>query len=282
MPFLPAYSFRFLFPKFLLLHSSLFVITLTFIDTHTHLFAEEFDADRTEMVQRAITAGVKKMFLPNIDRSSVAGMFALEKEFPENCFPMMGLHPCSVNERYEEEIRVVEEWFDKRKFSAVGEIGMDYHWDKTFIPQQKDAFTRQIDLAKKYNLPIVIHQRECFDDLFEIVQSKNDKSLKGIFHCFTGTFDQAKKIISLGGFKMGIGGAVTYKKSELPEVLKQIDIKHIVLETDSPYLTPAPHRGKRNESSYITFVAQKVAVVKGISVEEVANITTKNAEEIFG
>ena len=208
-------------------------------------------------------------------------MLALEKQFPENCFAMMGLHPGSVDEKYEERLRVVEEWFDKRKFSAVGEIGMDYHWDKTFIAQQKDAFSKQIDLAQKYNLPIVIHQRECFDDLFEMVHSKNSKLLKGIFHCFTGTLEQANKIISLGGFKMGIGGAVTYKKSELPEVLKQIDMKHIVLETDSPYLTPVPHRGKRNESSYITFVAQKVAEIKGTSIEEVAEITTKNAEEIF-
>lgn len=254
---------------------------MTLTDTHTHLFLEEFDSDRTETVQRAISAGVKKFFLPNIDSASIPALLALEKQFPENCFAMMGLHPCSVNEKYEEELKVVEEWFGRRKFSAVGEIGMDYHWDKTFISQQKDAFAKQIDLAKKYSLPIIIHQRECFDDLFEIVKSKNHKSLKGIFHCFTGTLEQANKIISLGGFKMGIGGAITYKKSELPEVLKKIEMKHIVLETDSPYLTPVPHRGKRNESSYITFVAQKVAEIKGISVEEVAEITTKNAEEIF-
>jgi TatD DNase family protein len=255
-------------------------VTLT--DTHTHLFAEEFDSDRKEVVQRAILAGVNKLFLPNIDSSSIAAMFALEKQFPENCFPMMGLHPCSVKENYLEELKIIEDWFLKRKFSAVGEIGMDYHWDKTFIPQQKDAFSKQIDLAKKYNLPIVIHQRECFDDVFEIVKSKNGNNLKGIFHCFTGTIEEANRIISLGGFKMGIGGAVTYKNSKLPEVLKQIDLKHIVLETDSPYLTPVPHRGKRNESSFIIFVAQKIAEVKGITVEEVAKITTKNAEDIFG
>ncbi len=251
------------------------------IDTHTHLFAEEFDTDRAEVVRRALSAGIQKLFLPNIDSSSIASMLKLEAEFPQHCFPMMGLHPCSVNEKYGEELSIVEHWLGKRAFSAIGEIGMDYHWDKTFIAQQKDAFSRQIDLAKKYSLPIVIHQRECFDDLFDIVQSKNDKSLKGIFHCFTGTFEQAEKIISLAGFKMGIGGAVTYKKSELPEVLKKIDMQHMVLETDSPYLTPAPHRGKRNESSYITFVAQKVAEVKGISVEEVDRITTQNADEIF-
>lgn len=250
-------------------------------DTHTHLFAEEFDSDRIETVQRAIAAGVKKMYLPNIDSSSIASMLKLEAEFPENCFAMMGLHPCSVNEKYEAELKIIEEWFEKRKFYAVGEIGMDYHWDKTFISQQKDAFARQIELAKKHRLPIVIHQRECFDDLFEIVRSKNDKLLKGIFHCFTGTLDQANKIISLGDFKIGIGGAITYKKSELPEVIKQIDMKYIVLETDSPYLTPAPYRGKRNESSCIVFVAQKIAEIKGISFEEVEFITTKNAEEIF-
>ena len=167
---------------------------LTLIDTHTHLFAEEFDSGRIEMVQRAIAAGVKKMLLPNIDCSSIASMLKLEEQFPENCFAMMGLHPCSVNEKYEEELSIVEHWLAKRKFIAVGEIGMDYHWDKTFIPQQKDAFSRQIDLAKKYNLPIVIHQRECFDDTFEIVQSKNDASLKGIFHCFTGARSEERRV----------------------------------------------------------------------------------------
>ena len=250
-------------------------------DTHTHLFAEEFDNDRAEMIQRAISAGVKKMFLPNIYAGSIASMFKLEEQFPQNCFAMVGLHPCSVNEQYGEELTIVEHWLGKRKFIAVGEIGLDYHWDKTFIPQQKDAFAKQIDLAKKYNLPIVIHQRDCFEDCFEIVKSKNDKMLKGIFHCFSGTLEEANKIISLGNFKLGIGGVITYKKSKLPEVLKQIDLKHIVLETDSPYLAPVPHRGKRNESSYLTIIANKIAEAKGITVEEVARITTQNAEEIF-
>lgn len=255
---------------------------MNLIDTHTHLFAEEFEADRSEVVHRAISEGVKKFFLPNIDRTSIDGMLALEKQFPENCFAMMGLHPCSVNEVYEAELGIVEEWLGRRKFSAVGEIGMDYHWDKTFVPQQKEAFSRQIGFAKKYKLPIVIHQRECFHDLFEIVKAQNQEALHGIFHCFTGTLEEANKIISLNSFKMGIGGALTYKNSKLPEVLKQIDLKHIVLETDSPYLPPVPYRGKRNESSYITFVAQKVAEIKGITAEEVAEVTTRNAEEIFG
>lgn len=254
---------------------------MALIDTHTHLFAEEFDADRSEVVQRAISAGVDKFFLPNIDSGSIAGMLALEKQFPDNCYAMMGLHPCSVNDQYEAELKIIEEWFYKRRFSAVGEIGMDYHWDKTHIPQQKEAFARQIDLARKYNVPIVIHQRECFEDLFEIVKSKNSEHLRGVFHCFTGTLEEANRIISLHGFKIGIGGAVTYKNSKLPDVLKEIDLKHIVLETDSPYLPPVPHRGKRNESSFITLVAQKVAESKGISVEVVAEITTRNAEEIF-
>lgn len=263
------------------LHKNFYFWLMALIDTHTHLFAEEFDADRIEVVQRAISIGINKFFLPNIDSTSIAGMLALEKQFPDNCFPMMGLHPCSVNDKYEEELKIVEEWFAKRKFSAVGEIGMDYHWDKTFIQEQKDAFARQIDLAKKHHVPIVIHQRECFEDLFDIVKKHNVEGLTGIFHCFTGTLEEANKIISLGGFSMGIGGAVTYKNSKLPEVLKHIDIKHIVLETDSPYLPPVPHRGERNESSFITLVAQKVAEIKGISVEEVAEITTRNAEEIF-
>lgn len=251
------------------------------IDTHTHLFSEEFNTDRTEAVQRALSAGVKKFFLPNIDSTSVPAMLALEKKFGENCFAMMGLHPCSVNETYEKELAIVEDWLSKRKFSALGEIGMDYHWDRTFIPQQKNAFAKQIDLAKKYNLPIVIHQRECFDEIFEIVQSKNNKNLQGIFHCFTGNSEQAEKIISLGGFKMGIGGVVTYKNSGVGEVLKHVDLKHIVLETDSPYLPPVPHRGKRNESAYIIFIAQKIADIKGVPVETIADITTRNAEEIF-
>jgi TatD DNase family protein len=254
---------------------------MVLIDTHTHLFAEEFDSDRSEAVERALSSGVKKIFLPNIDSSSIASMLELEKQFPDNCFAMMGLHPCSVNEKYEGELKIIEDWFTKRKFIAVGEIGMDYNWDKTFMQQQKDAFERQINLAKKYNLTIVIHQRECFEDLFEIVKRNNNENLKGVFHCFTGSIEEANKIISLGGFKMGIGGAVTYKNSKLPDVLKQIDLKHIVLETDSPYLPPVPHRGKRNESAFITLVAQKMAEIKGITIEEIAEITTINAEEIF-
>jgi TatD DNase family protein len=255
---------------------------MVLIDTHTHLFSTEFDKDRAEAIQRAVSEGVRKLFLPNIDSSSVTGMLELEREFPDNCFAMMGLHPCSVGKEYGMELKRVEEWLMKRPFRAVGEIGMDYHWDKTFIIEQKAAFEKQIDLAKMHNLPIVIHQRDCFEEVLEIVQRKNDPGLKGVFHCFTGSVEQANSIISLGGFKMGIGGTLTYKNSSLPDVLKQINPEHIVLETDSPYLPPVPHRGKRNESSFIILVAQKLAGIMGITLEEVAEITTRNAEEIFG
>lgn len=251
-------------------------------DTHTHLFLKEFDSDRPEMIKRAIASGITRMYLPNIDSSSIIALLNLEKEFPENCFAMMGLHPCSVNEKYETELKIVEEWLHKRKFAAVGEIGMDYYWNKTFAEEQRNAFTIQIDLAKKFNLPVVIHQRECFSETFEIVKSKHNGLLRGIFHCFTGTIEQANQIISLGRFKIGIGGAITYKKSTLVDVLRQIDLKHIVLETDSPYLTPVPHRGKRNESAYLLLIANKIAEIKEITLDEVAEITTKNALEIFG
>lgn len=252
------------------------------IDTHTHLFAEEFDLDRDAIIERALSAGINKLLLPNINSASIHPMLELEKRYKGQCFAMMGLHPCYITENYLTDLEIIEGWLSKRKFIAVGEIGMDYHWDKTFILQQKDAFSKQIDLAKKYSLPIVIHQRECFDDLFEIVLSKNDNTLKGVFHCFTGTNAQAQKIISLGGFKMGIGGGVTYKNAGIADVLKDIDLKHIVLETDSPYLTPVPYRGKRNESAYIKIVAQKVSEIKNISIDEVARVTTQNSEEIFG
>lgn len=251
-------------------------------DTHTHLFLSEFSSDRTQVIARAVQAGVTKLFLPNIDSASVPALLETEKLFPGNCFPMMGLHPCSVRENYEEEMQKTEEWLAARKFYAVGETGMDFHWDKSFILQQKNAFARQIDLAKQYNLPVVIHQRECFEEVWETIKSKNSSGLKGIFHCFTGSIEQAEKIISLGGFKMGIGGVVTYKNSGLAKALRKINLQHIVLETDSPYLAPVPFRGKRNESMHLRIIAEKVADIKGISVEEVAEITTKNAEEMFG
>ena len=251
-----------------------------FIDTHTHLYAEEFNADRTHIIKKAITSGVKKMYLPNIDSTSIDGMLQLEKEFPENCFAMMGLHPCSVNENVESELKLVEEWLGKRKFCAVGEIGIDLYWDKTFFEQQKMAFKKQIDWALKYELPIVIHCRDAFDEIFDVLVSYNNLP-KGIFHCFSGNLEQANKIISLNKFKLGIGGVVTFKNSGLDKVVEQIDMSHLVLETDSPYLAPAPFRGKRNESGYLVMIAEKVAALKNLSIAEVAEVTSNNADKIF-
>lgn len=254
---------------------------MIFTDTHTHLYASEFNTDRTQVVERAIAAGVKKLFLPNIDSSSVEALLSLCHSFPENCFPMMGLHPTSVKENYEEELQTVKDWLGKRKFFGVGEIGIDLYWDKTFFPQQQLAFDTQIKWAKELSLPIVIHSRNSFNEIVEILEKNKDESLRGIFHCFSGSREQAEKAISLG-FKLGIGGVLTYKNSGLDKAIADIDLKHLVLETDSPWLTPAPHRGKRNESLYITLVAQKLAEIKNISMEEVAEITTKNAMEVFG
>lgn len=251
-----------------------------FIDTHTHLYSEEFNADRANVIKKAISAGVTKLYLPNIDSTSIDGMLALEKEYPQNCFPMMGLHPCSVNENVEAELNLVGDWLAKRKFSAVGEIGIDLYWDKTFFEQQKMAFKKQIDWALQYDLPIVIHCRDAFDEIFEILTAY-PKLPKGIFHCFSGNLEQANKIIEHTQFKLGIGGVVTFKNSGLDKVVEEIDMKHLVLETDSPYLAPVPFRGKRNESGYLMMVAEKVAQIKNSSIAEVAEITTKNAEEIF-
>lgn len=251
-----------------------------FSDTHTHLYAEEFNSDRVHIIKKAISSGVKKLYLPNIDHASIDGMLQLEKEFPNNCFPMMGLHPCSVNDAVEKELKIVKEWLDKRKFCAIGEIGIDLYWDKSFISQQKMAFTKQIDWALQYDLPMVIHCRDAFDEIFEILGSYT-KLPKGIFHCFSGNLEQANKIIGLGGFKLGIGGVVTFKNAGLDKVVEQLDMKYLVLETDSPYLAPAPFRGKRNESGYLVMIAEKVAALKNLSIAEVAEITTKNAEEIF-
>lgn len=231
-------------------------------------------------MHRAMDAGVKKVFLPNIDSGTIHAMLDMEKKFPKQAFAMIGLHPGSVKETVEEELKKVKEWLSKRKFAAVGEIGLDFYWDTTFKEQQLHAFSTQIDLALQYDLPIVIHSRNATAECIEMVQDKQNGKLKGIFHCFSGTVMEAKKIIALG-FYLGIGGVVTFKKSTLPEVLKRIDLEHLVLETDSPYLTPVPHRGKRNESSYIPFVAEKVAEIKGVSVDDVAKVTTANALELY-
>lgn len=250
------------------------------IDTHTHLYAEEFDGDRTEAVQRCLDNGIEKLYLPNVDSESIPRMLELEAQFPDHCFAMMGLHPCSVKENYKEELEIVKEWLDKRKFAAVGEIGIDLYWDKTFAEQQKEAFKTQIQWALDYKLPIVIHCREAFDEIYEVLVSCKELP-KGIFHCFSGTIEQANKILALGGFKLGIGGVLTFKNSGLDKVVEQIDLEHLVLETDSPYLAPVPHRGKRNESSYLKAIAEKLAALKNCSLAEVEETTTKNAIELF-
>jgi TatD DNase family protein len=251
-------------------------------DTHTHLFAEEFDADRSAMIQRAIAKGVSTCFLPNIDVSTIPALLKTCDDFPANCFPMLGLHPCSVDATYEQQLAETKDWFGKRKFYAVGEIGIDLFHDITFAEQQKKAFRTQIEWAKEMNLPIVLHCRNSFNEVMEIVTEMHEERLKGIFHCFTGTIEEAQKVMALKSFKMGIGGVVTYKNSTLSQVLKEVPLSYLVLETDSPYLTPVPFRGKRNESSYIWYVADKIAEIYRLPIEKIAEITTQNAMEVFG
>ena len=250
-------------------------------DTHTHLYSEEFDSDRDEMIQRAINAGVSRFFVPSIDSSYTQKMYDLETQFPENIFLMMGLHPCYVKENYLEELAHVETELAKRKFSAIGEIGIDLFWDKTFLKQQQQAFKHQIQLAKKHKLAINIHCREAFDEVFEVLESEKATDLFGIFHCFTGDFGQAKRAIDLN-MKLGIGGVATFKNGKIDQFLNEIDLEHIVLETDSPYLAPVPFRGKRNESSFTKLVAEKLAIIYQQPIEEIARITTENAKAIFG
>lgn len=254
---------------------------MIFIDTHTHLFSPSFDDDRTEVVERAIQAGVDTLLLPNIDCDSIEPMYALCTQFPKNCFPMMGLHPGSVDEKWEENLEVIRKNLFERNNVAVGEIGMDLYWDKTFQKEQTHVFQLQVEWAKQLKLPIVIHAREAFNEIFEVIDQLNDGRLTGVFHCFTGTLEQAKKIKAYGGFKIGIGGVLTYKKSGLDEVLKELDLTQMILETDSPYLPPTPHRGKRNESAYLLHIAEKLADVKQTTLKEVAVITTANARELF-
>jgi len=250
-------------------------------DTHTHLYSEEFDADRNEMIERAIQKGVSRFFVPSIDSSYTQKMYDLEKQFPSNIFLMMGLHPTYVKENYLEELAHVEQELGKRKFQAIGEIGIDLFWDKTFLKQQQHAFQYQIQLAKKHNLAINIHCRDAFDEVFEVLESEKAGDLFGIFHCFTGDYEQAKRAISLG-MKLGIGGVATFKNGKIDQFLSKIDLEHIVLETDSPYLAPVPYRGKRNESSYIFLVAEKLASIYNVTIEEIAQVTTKNSKKIFG
>lgn len=250
-------------------------------DTHTHLYSEAFDEDRDEMMTRALQNGVKRFFVPAIDSTYTERMFQLEKSYPNEVFLMSGLHPTHVKENYKEEIAHVETLLAERKFYAVGEIGIDLYWDKTFLKEQQEAFQYQIQLAKKYKLPIVIHCRDAFDEVFEVLEKEKDESLFGIFHCFAGTKEHAEKAIGYN-MKLGIGGVVTFKNGKIDKFLQEIPLQDIVLETDAPYLAPTPFRGKRNESSYVMNVLEKVASIYDLTVEEVAKITTENSKAIFG
>ena len=250
------------------------------IDTHTHLYLDNFSDDRNSVIQNAIDQGVTKMLLPAIDRSTFNSMKELAAIFPENCFPMIGLHPTSVKDDYEDELKLVEDQLSVGEYIAIGEIGIDLYWDKTHFEEQKDTFRRQLRLAKKHNLPVAIHTRDSFDEIYPIVKEESTEKLRGVFHCFTGTIEESKKIINVG-FKMGIGGILTFKNSGLDKIVSTIPIDHLLLETDAPFLTPSPYRGKRNESSYLTYIAEKLADINGINVEQVAEITTQNAKELF-
>ncbi|MBC7439521.1 MAG: TatD family hydrolase [Flavobacterium sp.] len=254
---------------------------MTITDTHAHIYSEEFQNDSSEMMQRAIDSGVKRIFVPSIDASFTKKMYEMEAQYPENIFLMIGLHPCYVKENYLEELQHVENELTNHTFYAIGEIGIDLYWDKTTLDIQKIAFKRQIQLAKKHKLPINIHCREAFNEVFEVLESEKSADLFGIFHCFTGNLEQAKRAIDLN-MKLGIGGVVTFKNGKIDQFLNQIDIKNIVLETDSPYLAPNPYRGKRNESSYIVNVIEKLAAIYQLSVEEIAHITTANSKAVFG
>jgi TatD DNase family protein len=250
------------------------------IDTHAHIYSKEFDQDRDEALRRCEENNVQRIYMPNVDHTSIDGMFEAELRWAGKCIPMMGLHPCSVKKDFQRELYVVEEWLSKRKFSAVGEIGTDLYWDKTFWEQQKEAFNIQVTWALRYKLPIVIHCRETIDQTIELVEQLQDGSLTGIFHCFTGTVEQAQKIMKLN-FYLGIGGVSTFKKGGLDVVLPEIPLERIVLETDSPYLAPMPHRGKRNEPAYIPLIGSRIAEIKKISWEQVQKQTTINARSLF-
>lgn len=251
------------------------------IDTHAHIYLDEFAADRDDMLARARSANVTKIYMPNVDHTSIDPMLELELKYQGVCIPMMGLHPCYIKKDFQRELYLVEDWLTKKKFAAIGEIGTDLYWDKTFWEQQKEAFQVQLSWAKKYKLPVVIHCRESIEETIDMVSLVKDENLSGVFHCFTGNLGQAKRIIELG-FYLGIGGVSTFKKGGLDAVLPEVSLDHLVLETDSPYLAPVPHRGKRNEPAYIPLVARRVSEIKGVMESEIGEATTRNATKLFG
>jgi TatD DNase family protein len=250
-------------------------------DTHTHLYYETDVVKRAELMQRCADNNINLLFLPNVDAASVSQVFDLVNAYPDKCYPMLGLHPCSVKTNWEDELNNIKANINQHKIVAIGEIGIDLYWDKTTLTEQIAAFKNQIAWAKALKLPIVIHCREAFEQVFEVLEQEKGEDLRGIFHCFTGTLEQAHRAIALG-FYLGIGGVVTYKNAGLDKIVAQIDLKDIVLETDSPYLTPVPHRGKPNESSYLLYIANKVAELHQTDLETVANVTTENSKLVFG
>ncbi len=260
---------------------------MNFIDTHAHIYDKKFVEDMPQLLARMQAAQVSQVVMPNIDSETIESMLFLEEKYPDICVATMGLHPCSVDENFQKELYIIENWLSKRKFAAIGEMGTDLYWDKTFFDEQKEAFKIQANWAKKYQIPIIIHCRESFLPTIEMVEDLQsnpqdaDNLLKGVFHCFTGTQETAERVIK-AGFMLGIGGVLTYKNSNLCDALKNIDLKHIIFETDSPYLPPVPHRGKRNEPAFVPIIAQKLAEIKNISLDEIAKITTENAKRLFG
>tara|TARA_R110002096_G_scaffold71175_6_gene170203 strand:- start:4105 stop:4887 length:783 start_codon:yes stop_codon:yes gene_type:complete len=253
---------------------------MKFIETHAHIYSKKFSEDVEEVVQRANDSGIAKIFMPNIDLDSIDGMLALEQKFPNVCYSMLGLHPCDVDKDFEKTLSEMEKWWDKHTFHGVGETGIDLYWDKTHLEEQKASLKVHVDWAKEKQLPLILHCRESLDETLDLIGPLCDKNLSGIFHCFSGTVEQARQIIEMG-FYLGIGGTLTYKNSEVGAVIKELGLEHLVLETDSPFLSPVPFRGKRNSPEYIPYIAEKMAEFTGTSISEVSEITNRNALEVF-
>jgi TatD DNase family protein len=254
---------------------------MTLVDTHSHIYLTDFDEDRQGMIERADKAGIINILMPAIDSSAHENMLKIERQFRGKCLSMMGLHPCSVMGNYVNELNMIDDYLAKNKFIAIGETGLDFYWDLAYKDQQYDAFQRQIDWALQYDLPIVIHSRNSIDESIGMIKKNQQGNLKGVFHCFSGTVQQAQQIIDLG-FYLGIGGVLTFKNAGLDGVMKDIDLNHVILETDAPYLAPVPFRGKRNEPAYIRYIAQKLADIKSTGIDEIAAVTTSNAQKLFG
>ena len=251
-----------------------------FVDSHAHIYHKQFRNDIDDTLARSFEAGVDQIYMPNIDHESIDAMMELEQRYPDNCYSTMGLHPCSVNKSFEKELYIVEEWLAKRSFVAIGEAGIDLYWDKTFLPEQEEALRIQVRWAKKYQIPIILHCRDSFEETIRIIEDENDDSLCGIFHCFTGSIEEANRVLETG-FYIGIGWVSTFKNGGLDAVIPELPLEKVVLETDSPYLAPVPHRGKRNEPAYIPLVAQRIADFRAMPVEEVAARTTAAANAVF-